>query len=129
MSFQTENSAEMARKRGRGRPPKPQPEIVEAAVEQLTTAAPAAQPQPEERLIPLTLKRGWWPMDGTVYIIEDAYGQPHRKNYKTPHTSTGEVDEMARKRDKFLPGTRIQVPVHIAKTLIDAGKADLDTSL
>lgn len=115
MSFMTENAAEMAEKRGRGRPPKPKPEEAEMQHNE----------KPAERMIPLVLKCGWWPWDGTVY--RDAMGQ--EQVYRTPYGPDGTVDEMARKRTKFMPGTRVQVPVHVAKPLIDTGKADLDTSL
>jgi hypothetical protein len=116
MPFTTENASEMARKRGR-------PKKVEETP--MEDSAPQPEERPQERIIPLILKRGWFPAEGTVYFDRDG----NRQVYKTPTYSDGSVNEQARSRQKMGPGTRIQVPVYEAKPLIDGGKADLDTSL
>ena len=120
MTFTTENAAEMRAKRGYGKQTAPH-------------EAPKAEPAPEaavptapaERIIPLVLRCGWWPYEGTVYM--DAVGT--QQVYKTPIGPNGQVDEMARKRMKLEAGARIEVKASVARKLIDGGKATLDVGV
>lgn len=115
MTFATQNASEMAAKRGRPKADALQPE-----------AQPEAAPErPAERTIPLVLRAGWWPYDGTLYMDPSGCQQV----YRTPKMDDGTVDEMARKRTKFEPGTRIEVPASVARNLIDKGKATLDAGV
>lgn len=120
MSFTTENASEMARKRGR--PPK-------AETQEAQRSEPT--PQPNEPMVSVILLRGWWPVDGTKYSVMDEHGQwGEEQVYETPvDVRTGEVDEMARKRLKLGPDTRVVVPYGLGKHLVNSGKALNDRTM
>jgi hypothetical protein len=78
-------------------------------------AEPASK-APPVKMIPLTLKRGYWAKPGTEY--QDVKGETH--------TVTDTNDERLRKNEKLLPGYKVALPVPEAKKLLDGGKAELD---
>ena len=132
MTFTTENAAEMRAKRGR---PPAAATITAPHMQPAEAPASAAPVAPRvERMIPLVLKTGWWPFNGTKYYAEvgrDYEDRPimEQRIYETPLDERGQVDEMARKRLKFESGTRIEVPASVARVLTSGGKATLDDSL
>lgn len=115
MSNETPNAIEMHRKRGR-------PAKTEAPARHDGNYKDA---EPTERLVALVLRRGWWPYEGAKYRDEDGKQQ----TYSTPEMADGTVNETARKRAKFLPGARIEVPPAMARTLVEEGKATLDVDV
>lgn len=138
MEFATENALEMQRKRGR---PKKEDESAPIATGEVVQAEEKPKVN-KDRLVPLILKAGWWPVDGTVYyearfvpIGRGPDGRPmekvvyDEKVYETPMHPNGGVDEMKRKHGKLNPGTMIMVKMKYAKVLIDAGKATLNETV
>lgn len=91
-----------------------------ADVAKVSEAVKQEASKPEvARLLPIKLRRGYWPHPGEVYF--DAEGNEV--------TVPDEKDEAARRRHKLQPGTRMLLTPKRAKPLVDAGKAELDVGI
>ena len=91
-------------------------------------AEPASK-APPVKMIPLTLKRGYWAKPGTEYqvpVMEVVDGKKVESGKFTDGVVTDTDDERLRKNEKLLPGYKVALPVPEAKKLLDGGKAELD---
>ena len=120
----TPNQAEMQRRRGR--PPKlvEASEAPKAVEEQVNTGNGETPPRPEmpqQTMIPLVLKCGYFPAPGVVFINDAGEEETF------PDFAPEDAGE--RNRRKLKPGAKVWLPLKQAKVLLDAGKADLDAGL